>query len=400
MFRAAGAVVVRATVAPMAIETVHAPAPAKIPLINGLRGLAILGVVFHHLFGQTFVQGENVSWFGAIPFSRFTLLTNSYQGVGLFFLLSGFVLALPYAQGRRTMRSWTDAVEFFGRRARRLLPLYALAVLIGLIFIAPSDDLFIFTKKALLFLTASFTFTEKYFFPDENFVLWSLSLEILFCAFFPLLLRAMHAYRAWPVVAACCIVALIARLFGIFLIEDHHAALFTGTTTPIFNTIFCRIDDFALGMGLAFLYVRAPKLRAPWLWYGIGIALVLAGFTLRDATVGLLPLALQPFSNTLVNLGFFALLAVMLLRPNRVWKMTIENPGLQLIGLMSYSIFVWHGVAMAPLNANETPLTLARYVVLVGALSFLTYRYVESGSPKRLRDVLPRRARIDTLEEA
>ncbi len=372
------------------MENTYTP-PAKIPLINGLRGLAILGVILHHLSSEIIIQGQDIVWYGPIPFSPITLLTNSYQGVTLFFILSGFVLALPYAEHRRNMTSRADVLEFFKRRAARLLPLYYLAVLIGLILVAPTDNLLLFAEQSFFYFTGLFSFTQDYFFPALNFVLWSLSLEIIFCAFFPFIIFAMRKFGVWQIVTITCIAALAARFAGFFLIKADVVTLFTGTTTPIFNNIFCRIDDFVLGMGLAVLYVHKPTINGFW-FYVTGVLSLLIGFTLRDITAGTIPLYYQPFSNIFINVGFSALLAVMLLQPQWLWKVTIENRVLQLIGLMSYSIFVWHGIAIAPLDPQIDIFHFARYAILVFALSFLTYRYIEMASVKPLRDILPKKS--------
>lgn len=292
------------------------------------------------------------------------------------------------------MVSRTDVTAFYRRRAARLLPLYYIALLVGLMFVAPTDGLAPFLEQAFLFFTGTFTFTQRYFFPELNFVLWSLSLELLFSLCFPALLFLMRKYGVRRVVIVCCVGALVARFFGVFLILRNDVSMFTGTTTPIFNNIFCRIDDFALGMGLAYLFARKPRLSAPWC-YVTGFALLFMGCTLRDFSQDLLPVILEPLSNTLINLGFFLLVAIMLMRPLRVWKLTIENGVLQLIGLMSYSIFVWHGIAIAPLRANTDAVHLIRYAILVFSLSFLTYRYIETSSPKRVRDILPGKSPLD-----
>jgi peptidoglycan/LPS O-acetylase OafA/YrhL len=363
---------------------------AKIPLINGLRGMAILGVIFHHLFNQQFPQGGYITWLGPLPFSPLTFLSNSYQGVAIFFLLSGFVLTLPYAQKRRTMSSRADVMEFYRRRAARLLPLYFLAVLIGLIFIAATEDPLPFIKNILLLSTGTFTFTESHFFPEANFVLWTLSIELLFCLVFPLILSTMQKYGVWRIVIGCSVGALAARFFGLFLVQIHVASLFTGTTTPIFDNFFCRIDDFVLGMGLAVVYVHRPQLPARW-FYPIGFLLVFIGCSLRDFSEVILPIAVQPLSNTFINLGLFSLIAIMLLQPYWLWRVTLENPVLQLLGMMCYSIFIWHGVANNRLQATTDLFHFVRYVVLVVSLSLLTYIYVESSTPKKWRDLLPHR---------
>ena len=62
------------------------------------------------------------------------LVRNAALGVDVFFVLSGFVLYLPYRAGSRQFLSRADVKTFYKHRANRLLPLYFIVVLIGLIF--------------------------------------------------------------------------------------------------------------------------------------------------------------------------------------------------------------------------------------------------------------------------
>ncbi|MEU6991083.1 acyltransferase [Streptomyces sp. NPDC046465] len=91
----------------------QAPAPAAAPIpgrrhiapLDGLRGLAVLGVLFFHA-------------------GRFS---GGFLGVDLFFVLSGFLITgLLLEEAARDGR--VDLVAFWGRRARRLLPALAVTV--------------------------------------------------------------------------------------------------------------------------------------------------------------------------------------------------------------------------------------------------------------------------------
>lgn len=364
---------------------------SKIPLINGLRGLAILGVVFHHLFGNVFTLGAYFIDIRPVPFPPFTILSNSYQGVALFFMMSGFVLALPYMEGRRTMSSRTDILHFYRRRAIRLLPLYYISLVIGFIFLTPARNFATILKEAALYATGTFTFTEDHFFPEANFVLWSLGLEILFSMLFPGILILMRKYGTVRTTVVFCVVAMAARFIGFFLIADHVANLFTGTTVPVFNNIFCRIDDFVLGMALAALYIRRSAAVSDW-WYLWGAASLLLGFAIRDWTNAGMPLIVQPVSNLFVSIGFFLLMGIMLIQPERIWKIVLENRPMQLIGMMCYSIFIWHGMAFNILHPQRDALHFIAYIIIVFAWSFITYRYIEFRHVKNVRDLLPKNA--------
>src|SRR6266436_3965033 len=59
-----------------------------------------------------------------VPIAISPLLTNGSTGVNLFFVLSGFVLSLPFAAGDRPLGTTRDWLSFYRRRALRLMPLF------------------------------------------------------------------------------------------------------------------------------------------------------------------------------------------------------------------------------------------------------------------------------------
>jgi len=99
----------------------HLPAGVRksstyFPEIESLRGIAIALVYFHHIDG--FVAPAGTGARESIPFLAWAFVTAGHTGVSLFFVLSAFLLSLPFlkeaAGGRHLSRS-----EFYERRALR-----------------------------------------------------------------------------------------------------------------------------------------------------------------------------------------------------------------------------------------------------------------------------------------
>jgi peptidoglycan/LPS O-acetylase OafA/YrhL len=100
------------------------------PELEGLRGVAMLLVVAFHADGLVHIMvgrpetGEVVSpWYALIR-------SGGDLGVDLFFVLSSFLLALPFVRAN-VLRRPLSMRRFFERRALRILPLYYAAVLAG-----------------------------------------------------------------------------------------------------------------------------------------------------------------------------------------------------------------------------------------------------------------------------
>src|SRR3954453_12821145 len=82
---------------------------ARIPELDGLRGIAVLLVVTWHYFGNDTVH----AW--ALPFRL------GWSGVDLFFVLSGFLIGGILLENRGTQGYFQC---FYGRRFCRIFPLY------------------------------------------------------------------------------------------------------------------------------------------------------------------------------------------------------------------------------------------------------------------------------------
>jgi peptidoglycan/LPS O-acetylase OafA/YrhL len=315
-------------------------------------------------------------------------LGNGWLGVSLFFVLSGFVLALPYERGTRRLASWADARIFLVRRAARLLPLYYLVSLVCFAFLAPPNAR---TPGIFAHLMAvTFPFTAETFFPAYNWVLWSLGVEIWFSALFPALmwLRGRLGLAGFGVMSLALSMAV--RVLG-------NQPQFWGPN-PVLNyvkdSVPGRLDDFAVGMVLAAILVHTRD------WKPTGVqrtglftlALVALYATCHgwDAVrLERLDRAFVPFLHNGFQLGCAAGVIGLLFSPPGAIRRGWSNRALQLLGMMCYSIYVWHGVLIGRLvlvgPGAYAWSRVAAYFGFVLLLSALTYRYVEFGHVRETR---------------
>ncbi|MBC5809931.1 MAG: acyltransferase, partial [Candidatus Eremiobacteraeota bacterium] len=234
-------------------------ARAGTDVVDGLRGFAILVVVAYHLW--------LFSWYTPPPPADVFARTG-YLGVDLFFLISGFCLFFPYARHVVEGTSRPTARTFFYRRFLKIVPSYALALVVTAALAAPtlarpSDAIGPFFTHAF--------FANNFFndaFGKTNSVLWSLGIEVQFYLIFPLL---AIVFMARPVLTAVAMIAIA-------LVFRHATAGCCLAWETTIRQLPAFLDLFALGMFVAYAYVFA-RARLPWT-RGAKIYFILAAMVL------------------------------------------------------------------------------------------------------------------------
>lgn len=352
--------------------------------MNGLRGFAVLAVIYHHMFPQH-IPPIPSSYGLSLPL--LAPLNNGWLAVNLFFILSGFVLYLPFATGARTCDNGEQAMSFCWRRFKRLLPLYYFNALflIGFVFFPPAP----IGRNLFLMATLTFPFTTDQFMPWCNFVLWSFGIEFWFSVVFPLVLL-LNRQRS---IGKLCLVALAIGLATryaafLFLPEEYTSR----RLDPIRASLPGRIDDFLIGMMVASWCARGeiPR-RAALPLVIVGLLMLYATAMLWDwCDLGVLPQLVNPLLNNAVQVACVALLVGLLGLERGIVKWLFDNGPIQIVGMMCFSLYVWH----APLNdivwahRGSFPNGVIRslfYVVTLFAMSLLSYRFIEFGTESNMK---------------
>ncbi len=349
----------------------------RIPVINGLRGIAIIGVIYHHIFYQITGPGWHSFTIGRFTMHPFAPLSNGMHGVMLFFVLSGFVLSLPYAEKRRRMETFNDVRMFYSRRLWRLLPLLSGAVVASVVMAGYPDVITSLAKfgDTMMKTLWPFPVTEPWFYPKDTWVLWSLRVEIWFSLLFPALVWVMHRYGI--TLTTLLVVAMNTAGRQAFWPD------WTPGTMFFFDSFLMRLDAFVLGMAVAWIFTRKPAtLRKPWIM-PCGIVFVLAGFWLanEDILAGLSILYMPRM--LLIATGFMFITGSALVRRS-VLTRVLELSALQILGVMCYSLYVWHGILLLHINPRTDVHSAAVYAIALLFFSLLSYLTLEGGSFGRL----------------
>ena len=184
--------------------------------IDIARAFAALSVfVYHYGIGATLAKYTGFSAFNwlAIPGAKY--------GVALFFVISGF--CIHRSEWKRLQRNPSrsfDTWSYFGRRFRRIYPVYAFALLLSCLINGLNSnwpDIEDISTHALLIQGFSATF-----FNGINVVLWTISIEAFFYIIYPVWLKfrlaagLSRAFLAGTALSllSCCLSALFLYPYG------------------------------------------------------------------------------------------------------------------------------------------------------------------------------------------
>ncbi|MFF3221688.1 acyltransferase family protein [Nocardia suismassiliense] len=320
----------------VAPATESVPARAFLPALEGMRGLAALGVLLTHVAFQTGAAGTPV--LGRV-WGRFDM------AVAVFFALSGFLLWRPHAAAARGLGSAPTLGYYLRHRAARILPAYwvvVCAVLVLLPSAAGTAGLRVWVSNlALLQVFVPLTLT------DGLTQMWSLSVEVAFYLVLPLLafavvwLRGSTARWRVPVLLGLAAVSLSWNFIPVPTPDAIHSD----------NWLPGYLPWFAMGMVLAELSFgserlskwRRPAGNQPLMW-----VIALIAFLISATDIGG-PAGLthaQPWQYAAkMALGAiigFALLAPLVLGDPTSGHRWLKSRVAATIGRWSYGIFLWH----------------------------------------------------------
>ncbi len=359
----------------------------KIPAINGLRGIAILTVMGYHMWYP--MVGARISTpflsIGDTTLLHYGFLQSGQMAVYLFFIISGFVLALPYAMGTRTMASKKDAWQFYTKRASRILPLYYvhLAIILTMYNRLPKE-IPMMLRDIVLMGTATFHFVPSMWFPTYNGVLWSIGSEIWFCVLMPGILWAIRRYGLVRTVVTVGFCSILMQWWGTVTVG--------GGVNYITDNVIGDAIYFCLGIAAAYAHIR-HRFRRPFLLAATGAVLLATAFLLQDRVmVGAWHLkpTITPIITAVFAVGCTALMLGLIHSRSRVLSAIFSNRPLQLVGMMSYSLYLWHPYALPIFTAEVTSFNFVRMCLALSLLGWLSYRYVEFGWVKNVHELLPK----------
>lgn len=337
--------------------------------LDSLRGIAILGVILTHI--PILVQPSSI---------HLNFLSSSGQyGVQLFYIISGYTIALSYHRRNES------TARFYVRRFFRIAPMFYVAVLVYTIINGFSADYWAPNGKSWYHVVLTIFFLNGWNPETINSVVpggWSIAIEATFYLIFPIFIRFIGnvnktlLYLSFFFIFSCILRFFLKELLVVNYndsqkyIVHNYLDFYFFTQFPVFIMgILCyQIND----------YVKIEKNTSRVIL--VGLLFILIGLMEIQSYADLIP------RSYFYSVFFFFLL--LMLREHK--NIFFNNYIFKSIGVLSYSLYLNHFVAiyfmLYILKLNEIVLDVNNYTFVIvflcillisTCMSILTYLYVE-----------------------
>jgi peptidoglycan/LPS O-acetylase OafA/YrhL len=339
--------------------------------IDGLRALAVLPVILFHAGFETFRGG--------------------FVGVDVFFVISGYLITTitlaELAQDKFSI------INFYERRARRILPALFLVMFVSLVFgymyLMPDEfknfgqslvATSLFSNNILLSSTSGYWSLDSEFKPLLH--TWSLGVEEQYYVIVPILLMLFWRFNKNGILYLLWTIFLTSLCFSIWFVNISPDWAFYNLPT--------RAWEICIG-ALSSLYLsRHPPIVS---FNKLSDVLSFTGFVL-------IFFAVVTFNNKFLSPSYLfliptigAVLVILFCQPGTFVFKILANKIVVFVGLLSYSLYLWHQPIFAYFRvfslAQPSPLTFLSLFPVIFVFSFLTWKLVES--PFRIKAFLSRK---------
>jgi peptidoglycan/LPS O-acetylase OafA/YrhL len=309
----------------------------EIKEITGMRGIAAQSVIFFHFCAiSPVLQSIVISGIG-LPLSW-------NNGVDFFFVLSGFLLSIPFMR----METKVSLRQYYLKRALRIFPAYY----VSLLFIT----LFFSNHVTWQDILASALYSQNFFrstFTSINGVYWTLTIEETFYATLPLF-ALLFVRGRWIFSLPGCVALSTGYREVIFSLYKNNL----GSLNFYLWQYPSYIEHYALGATLAALFVSGKFV--PRRINSMFLAIILGALVSTEYLLGKAYASNAydyPISNLLFALEFAGLIYFTLALPiGSRGRNLFTNKITTVMGKLSYSTYVWHLPVLFTLYTYHLPL--------------------------------------------
>ncbi len=294
---------------------------ARVPSLDGLRAVSIVLVMLSHYVDSRLFPGG--------------------LGVLIFFVVSGYLITrLLFAEAASSGR--IGLRNFYLRRFFRLYPVVTAYVLVVVLYFAMGGRrLDWYEPASVLFYFSNYLYAWQwqvapvFVHPMPFAIFWSLSVEEHFYLLFPFLFILVPRRALVPILAAICAICFATRA-SLALIHPEWIE------THIFYYSDMRLDSIAFGVILAAICetphgARIVEFLAQPLTVLSALGAIVFCLLCRD------PLFRETVRYSLLGASTAVILAAVIFSGRyRAIQVALNQPFVRWVGILSYSLYVWH----------------------------------------------------------
>lgn len=365
--------------------------------LDSFRGWACLGILFLHSVGPTGKPAYYSTQLGFIDKLVVWPFVQGWAGLDLFFFLSGFLLFIRYGKAYYEGRPAPSVAAFYKRRFFRIAPAYYANVVI-----MTAVWYLIFSKYVWFRFDATNLFTHFIFMHNLspsysqsiNPVLWTLAIEAQFYLVLPLMAGWFYG-RRWLVAAPLILAGCALYKLGVLLLNDAYGVnQYMNLAQPPLNQLAWRLDQFVIGICFAnlWLYMHYHRKESAFfvnkmyasLLTVAGFAVIIGSFVVWEHFI-VTTNRVWMVVPSMLCVGF-GMLILGSLNTGVPFRWVIANPVIEFVGIISFSVYLWHYPVLMYLQFSkpyltepgiEIFITRAAYVLplslIVGLVSYLLF---------------------------
>lgn len=365
--------------------------PVYFPNLNGVRFIAAFSVLIHHTEQIKYLMGlEN-------NYTNFFIKNMGKLGVGLFFVLSGFLITYLLLSEKKR-RGDISAKDFYIRRILRIWPLYFIIVLLGF-FVFPAIPIFNEPLRDQYYFDADFFKRLPFFLlflPNLGFVFfrspylcaqtWSVGVEEQFYAVWPWIIKSKNPVKTFVKLLVGFLTILGLIWLYVFKVSDlsEETKLKVQEGLVLFFSQFRILTMMIGGIGAYLIFTKKEK-----------ILTVLFRKDVQIIVYAILALMLGTgFHFPGLNMEFYGLFFcffILNVSQNPKSLIYLEQKIIHYLGKISYGIYIYHpAVIVLCINSihyflgktiNHLTFNLILYptaILLTIIVCDLSFRFIET----------------------
>ena len=324
----------------------------EIRSLTGIRGIAALYVAMYHSL-------EIVKYTGKSKAQIF--INHGYLSVDLFFILSGFVMALSSKRlfdGPFPMKNY---LLFMSKRFARIYPMYLLTICVAFIFINHFDGKVNFIIGLSLLTIVS----------GRDFViphLWSLSTEWIAYLLFPAFIKITHKFNSPKWMILLLLVAVSAIYYAYILYTDLVSKSVRFTIFPVPALMRC-FAEYILGIMACKFFKNYQGFHALYRLFALtSLLLIMPLLCFQNADIPVIIL--------------FVILVTSISTDNGIIASFFASKPIYFLGLISYSLYLIHPLILIfgrqkGYHFESAYLENLVYIAALIPLSYLCFKFIE-----------------------